>query len=111
MEAPLKRASSGSSSSSSTPSSQGGSNERGRFTRTHVCRNPAFRRGETCTFVVASPGVVNDVGLCSGNSAGKTDGSTHLSHETKDDSREVTRPSRPAVSTRTHTRTRTIFVY
>ncbi|CAF89592.1 unnamed protein product, partial [Tetraodon nigroviridis] len=30
-----------------------------------------------------------------GNSAGKTDGSTHLSHETKDD-REVTRPSRPA---------------
>ncbi|XP_038565931.1 TRAF2 and NCK interacting kinase b isoform X8 [Micropterus salmoides] len=31
-----------------------------------------------------------------GNSAIKTDGSTLSSHETKDDSREVTRPSRPA---------------
>eukprot|EP00066_Takifugu_rubripes_P017179 XP_011606445.1 PREDICTED: traf2 and NCK-interacting protein kinase-like isoform X3 [Takifugu rubripes] len=31
-----------------------------------------------------------------GNSAVKIEGSTHLSHETKDDSRELTRPSRPA---------------
>ncbi|XP_061820977.1 TRAF2 and NCK interacting kinase b isoform X1 [Nerophis lumbriciformis] len=57
MDAPLKRASSGSS-SSSTPSSQGGSNERA-------------------------------------NAAMKTEG-TVPSDETKDDSRDVSRPSRPA---------------
>uniref|UniRef100_UPI0037E7FFBC TRAF2 and NCK interacting kinase b isoform X3 n=1 Tax=Semicossyphus pulcher TaxID=241346 RepID=UPI0037E7FFBC len=67
MDTPLKRTSSGSSSSSSTPSSQGGSNERGAHTHT------AAR-----------------------NSAVKTEGSTLSSHETKDDGREVTRPSRPA---------------
>lgn len=43
--------------------------------------------------------------VCTGNSATKTESSTlDTRHETKDDSREVTRPSRPAVSnTHLHT--------
>uniref|UniRef100_A0A6Q2Z800 non-specific serine/threonine protein kinase n=1 Tax=Esox lucius TaxID=8010 RepID=A0A6Q2Z800_ESOLU len=70
METPLKRMSSGSSSSSSTPSSQGGSNERGAHTNTAR--------------------------------VSKVEGSAGPAQETKDDNRDVTltRPSRPAVSSR-----------